>query len=225
VIYLVFTEGYEASAGGALTRGDLIEEAIRLGRLLVELLPEPEAKGLLALMLVHDSRRRARTGPDGELVLLPDQDRSLWDSDLIDEGYRLAQEAMASSPVGGYAIQAAIAAAHARASTADLTDWGRIVTLYDLLLRADPSPVVELNRAVAVAMRDGPAVGLEIVDKLIRRGGLDRHHLAHSARADLLRRIGRTSEARDAYQRALDLVAQGPERRFLERRLAQVRAD
>jgi RNA polymerase sigma-70 factor (ECF subfamily) len=224
VIYLVFTEGYEASAGGSLTRGDLIEEAIRLGRLLVELLPEPEAKGLLALMLVHDSRRRARTGPDGELVLLPDQDRSLWDRDLIDEGGRLAKEAMASSPVGSYAIQAAIASAHARAPTADLTDWGRIVTLYDLLLRADPSPVVELNRAVAVAMRDGPAVGLEIVDKLFRHGGLDRHHLAHSARADLLRRIGRTSEARDAYQRALDLVAQGPERRFIERRLAEIRA-
>ena len=222
VIYLIFTEGYEASSGKSLTRGDLIEEAIRLGRLLVELLPEPEAKGLLALMLLHDSRRRARTSPDEALVLLPDQDRSLWDRELIDEGEQLAREAMAASPVGGYAIQAAISAAHASAATADLTDWGRIVSLYDLLLRADPSPVVELNRAVAVAMRDGPAVGLEIVDRLIVQGGLDRHHLAHSARADLLRRLGRTAEARTAYGRAMELVDQGTERRFLERRLEEL---
>jgi RNA polymerase sigma-70 factor (ECF subfamily) len=222
VVYLVFTEGYDASVGRSLTRSDLIEESVRLGRLLVELLPDPEVRGLLALMLLHDSRRRARTGPDGQLVLLPEQDRSLWDRSLIEEGERLAREAMASPPVGSYAIQAAIAAEHAGAATTEDTDWGRIVNLYDLLVRADPSPVVELNRAVAVAMRDGPAAGLEIVDKLLVQRGLDRHHLAHSARADLLRRLGRTEEARAAYERALELADQGTERRFLERRLEEL---
>jgi RNA polymerase sigma-70 factor (ECF subfamily) len=224
VVYLVFTEGYDASVGRSLTRSDLIEESVRLGRLLVELLPDPEVRGLLALMLLHDSRRRARTGPDGQLVLLPEQDRSLWDRSLIEEGERLAREAMASPPVGSYAIQAAIAAEHAGAATTEGTDWGRIVNLYDLLVRADPSPVVELNRAVAVAMRDGPAAGLEIVERLLAQGALDRDHLAHSARADLLRRLGRTADARAAYKRALELAGQGTERRFLERRLEELSA-
>jgi RNA polymerase sigma-70 factor (ECF subfamily) len=224
VIYLVFTEGYEASTGESLLRADLTGEAIRLGRLLLQLIPEPEVKGLLALMLLHESRRGARTGSDGEIVLLPDQDRSRWDRELIAEGRRLAEEAFAAPPVGTYAIQAAIAAEHARPATADTTDWTRIVSLYDLLLRADPSPVAELNRAVAVAMRDGPEAGLDLIDALLASGSLVDHHLAHSARADLLRRLGRMEEARAAYQRALDRVAQAPERRFLERRLAELPA-
>jgi RNA polymerase sigma-70 factor (ECF subfamily) len=224
VIYLVFTEGYEASTGESLSRADLTGEAIRLGRLLLELLPEPEVKGLVALMLLHESRRAARTGADDELVLLPDQDRSLWRRDLIEEGLRLADESLSAPPVGTYAIQASIAAEHARAATADATNWARIVGLYDLLLRADPSPIVELNRAVAVAMRDGPEAGLDLIDALLANGSLSDHHLAHGARADLLRRLGRAEEARAAYKRALDLVALAPERRFLERRLAELPA-
>jgi RNA polymerase sigma-70 factor (ECF subfamily) len=219
VVYLVFTEGYEASSGSSLTRSDLADEAIRLGRLLVELLPEPEAKGLLALMLLHDSRRGARTGPKGELVLLADQDRSLWDHALIADGLDLARQALSPPSVGPYGLQAAIAAVHAGAPVAAATNWTRIVELYDLLARADPSPVVDLNRAVAVAMRDGPAAGLARVEAIMARGELEGHHLAHSARADLLRRLGRTSEARESYERALAIVRQEPERRFLERRL------
>jgi RNA polymerase sigma-70 factor (ECF subfamily) len=222
VVYLVFTEGYEASSGSSLTRGDLVDEAIRLGRLLVQLLPEPEAQGLLALMLLHDSRRAARTGARGELVLLADQDRSLWDRALIADGLDLAGRALSSPIVGPYGIQAAIAAVHAAAPVAGATDWTRIVELYDLLAEADPSPVVDLNRAVAVAMRDGPAAGLALVEAVMARGELDGYHLAHSARADLLRRLGRTSEARESYERALALVRQEPEQRFLERRLGEL---
>jgi RNA polymerase sigma-70 factor (ECF subfamily) len=222
VIYLVFAEGYEATAGESLTRGDLSAEAIRFGRLLADLLPEPEVAGLLGLMLLQESRREARVGPDGEVILIADQDRSRWDRAMIDEGLSLAEVAMAARPVGSYAIQAAIAAEHARASTASSTDWGRVVELYDLLQRADPSPVVDLNRAVAIAMRDGPEAGLVLIDELMTRGGLDRHHLAHAARADLLRRIGKNAEGAEAYAHALELVGQQPERRFLERRLAEV---
>jgi RNA polymerase sigma-70 factor (ECF subfamily) len=222
VVYLVFTEGYEASSGPSLTGGDLVDEAIRLGRLLVELVPDPEAQGLLALMLLQDSRRGARTGPDGELVLLVDQDRSTWNRALIAEGWDLAGKALSSTTVGPYALQAAIAAVHAAAPAAHATDWARIVELYDLLARADPSPVVELNRAVAVAMRDGPAAGLDLIDGMMSRGELEAYHLAHAARADLLRRMGRASEARQSYERALALVRQEPERRFLERRLREV---
>jgi RNA polymerase sigma-70 factor, ECF subfamily len=222
VVYLVFTEGYAPASGEAVVRGDLADEAIRLGRLLVELLPEPEALGLLALMLLQDSRRAARTTADGELVLLPDQDRSRWDRGRIAEGAALLQRAASARPVGPYALQAAIAAAHAEARTAAATDWDRIVGLYDLLARADPSPVVELNRAVAVAMRDGPPAGLALVDELLGRGDLDTHHLAHAARADLLRRLGRAADAGAAYRRALDLARQEPERRFLRRRLEEL---
>jgi RNA polymerase sigma-70 factor (ECF subfamily) len=221
VVYLVFTEGYQASSGSSLTRNVLADEAIRLGRLLVELLPEPEAKGLLGLMLLHHSRRNARTGSRGELVLLADQDRSTWDHAMIADGLDLARQA-ASQSVGPYGLQAAIAAVHAESPTPDATDWQRIVELYDLLARADPSPVVELNRAIAVAMRDGPAAGLALVDAIMAGGELEGHHLAHAARADLLRRLGRTSEARESYERALALVRQEPERRFLERRLSEL---
>ena len=221
VIYLVFNEGYSASSGSVVTRHDLSGEAIRLGRLLVQLLPEPEAKGLLALMLLHESRRAARSA-NAELVLLPEQDRSLWDRKLITEGLGLSQEAMAGPEVGVYAIQAAIAAVHAKASEAAATDWGQVVTLYDLLMQADASPVVELNRAVAVAMRDGPAAGLGLIEGILERGELTQYHLAHSARADLCRRLGRTAEARDAYGRAIALARQEPEKRFLERRLAEL---
>ena len=222
VIYLVFNEGYSASSGDAVTRHDLSGEAIRLGRLLVQLLPEPEAKGLLALMLLAESRRAARTSPTGELILLAKQDRARWDRALMAEGLALVQEAMAAPQIGAYAIQAAIAAEHARASVAEATDWGRIVALYDLLLQADASPVVELNRAVALAMADGPAVGLELIDAILERGELSDYHLAHSARADLCRRLGRTAAAAAAYTRALGLARQAPERRFLERRLAEL---
>jgi len=219
VIYLVFTEGYAASSGEALTRHDLSAEAIRLGRLLVELLPEPEAEGLLALMLLHESRRAARATPAGELVLLDDQDRSLWNRDLIAEGVARAERALASRRFGPYALQAAIAAVHAEAPTAAATDWAQIAGLYDVLMRADPSPVVELNRAAAVAMRDGPAAGLVLIDAILGRGDLAEYPLAHSARADLCRRLGRTADARASYQRALALTRQEPQRRFLERRL------
>jgi RNA polymerase sigma-70 factor (ECF subfamily) len=222
VIYLVFNEGYSASSGESLTRSDLSGEAIRLGRLLNELLPEPEVLGLLALMLLHESRRVARTSPDGELVLLEHQDRSLWDRDLIAEGKALVERALSSRRFGPYTLQAAIAAVHAEAPAAAVTDWMQIVGLYDVLAQACPSPVVELNRAVAVAMRDGPSAGLALIDALLARGDLKNYHLAHAARADLCRRLGRTTEARAAYQRALELTRQEPERRFLARRLEEL---
>jgi RNA polymerase sigma-70 factor (ECF subfamily) len=222
VIYLVFNEGYSASSGGSLTRPDLSGEAIRLGRLLYGLLPEPESAGLLALMLLHESRRVARSSPTGELVLLADQDRSLWNRAYIAEGLELAARAMSSRRLGPYALQAAIAAVHAGAKDASATDWDRIVRLYELLARVEPSPVVELNRAVAVAMREGPGVGLSLIDAILARGDLTDYHLAHSARADLCRRLGRISEARESYKRALALNRQAPERRFLERRLAEL---
>jgi RNA polymerase sigma-70 factor (ECF subfamily) len=222
VIYLVFNEGYSASAGDALTRPDLSAEAIRLGRLLLELLPEPEVKGLLALMLLQESRRVARTSPEGDLVLLEDQDRSLWNRGQIAEGVALVREALASRRIGPYTLQAAIASVHAEAPTAAATDWAQIAGLYDALLRAEPSPVVELNRAVAVAMRDGPLAGLELMDAILARGDLADYHLAHSARAELCRRLGRTAEARASYAKALALARQEPERRFLEKRLREV---
>ena len=223
VIYLVFNEGYAASSGASVTRHDLSAEAIRVGRLLVELLPEPEARGLLALMLLHDSRREARMNASGDLVLLHDQDRSKWNRAQIAEGTHLAEQALASGPAGPYAIQAAIAAVHAEAATAAATEWNEIVGLYDVLMRTGASPVVELNRAVAVAMRDGPAAGLALVDTILLRGDLADYRLAHAARADLCRRLGRDADARVSYQRALALTKQEPERRFLERRLAELR--
>jgi RNA polymerase sigma-70 factor, ECF subfamily len=225
VIYLVFNEGYSASSGMTLTRADLSGEAIRLGRLLRDLLPEGEVTGLLALMLLQESRRAARTSPSGELILLDNQDRSLWNRAQIDEGTRFVQQAFASVPVGPYAIQAAIAAIHAGARRASETDWQEIVALYDLLLQSVPSPVVELNRAVAVAMRDGPAAGLERIDAILGSGRLVDYHLAHSARADLCRRLGMIAEARHSYQQALELARQEPERRFLERRLQELTND
>jgi RNA polymerase sigma-70 factor (ECF subfamily) len=223
VIYLVFNEGYSASSGALLTRADLSGEAIRLGRLLVELLPEPEVVGLLALMLLQESRRVARTSPRGELVLLEDQDRSLWNREQIQEGLTLVQRALSSGRAGPFTLQAAIASVHAEAPRAAATDWARIVALYDMLAQAQPSPVVELNRAVAVAMRDGPAAGLALIDAILDRGDLADYHLSHAARADLCRRLGRTSDARASYERALALARQEPERRFLERRLAEYR--
>jgi len=222
VVYLVFNEGYSASAGASVTRHDLSAEAIRLGRLVVELLPEPEAIGLLALMLLHESRRDTRSSPEGDLVLLADQDRSRWDRARIAEGSALVQRALASRRFGPYTLQAAIAAVHAEAPAAVDTDWGQIVGLYEVLLRIEPSPVVELNRAAAVAMRDGPAAGLALVDAILARGDLGQYYLAHSARADLCRRLGQTDEARAAYRRALALTRQEPERRFLERRLREL---
>jgi RNA polymerase sigma-70 factor (ECF subfamily) len=235
VIYLVFNEGYAASSGAMLTRHDLSAEAIRLGRLLVELLPEPEALGLLALMLLHESRRAARTSPDGELILLDDQDRALWDRAQIDEGTRLVEQALSSRPapprssgaaerrrVGPYAIQAAIAAVHAEASSSAATDWAEIVGLYDALARTDSSPVIELNRAVGVAMRDGPAAGLTLIEAILARGDLLDYRLAHAARAELCRRLGRTADARASYERALALTRQEPERRFLARRMGEL---
>ena len=222
VVYLVFNEGYFASSGESLTRHDLSGEAIRLGRLLIELLPEPEAIGLLALMLLHESRRAARTAGDGELILLDDQDRSLWNREQIAAGSALVERALAMRRLGRYAIQAAIAAVHANAAMASSTDWPQIVGLYDILVRADPSAVVELNRAAAVAMRDGPRAGLTIIDAILARGELADYLHAHSARADLCRRLGRMEEARASYQRALGLTRQEPERRFLERRLREL---
>jgi RNA polymerase sigma-70 factor (ECF subfamily) len=223
VVYLVFNEGYSASSGESLTRADLSGEAIRLGRLLVELLPEPEAVGLLALMLLHESRRPARTSPTGELILLDDQDRSLWSREQIEEGTALVERALASRRIGPYTLQAAIAAVHAEAPAAAVTDWAQIVGLYDVLVRAEPSPVVELNRAAAVAMRDGPAAGLALIDAILARGDLADYPPAHSARAELCRRLGKTGDARTAYERALGLTRQEPQRRFLERRLAELR--
>lgn len=222
VIYLVFNEGYSATSGASLTRHDLSGEAIRLGRLLVELLPEPEALGLLGLMLLHESRRAARSSASGELVLLDDQDRSLWDRHLITEGIRLVERALSSPRVGPYAVQAAISAVHAEAPNPAATDWAEIVGLYDVLARADPSPVIELNRAVAVAMRDGPAAGLALIDAILGRGDLLEYRLAHAARADLCRRLERTEDARTSFERALALTRQEPERRFLARRLAEL---
>jgi RNA polymerase sigma-70 factor (ECF subfamily) len=222
VIYLVFTEGYSASFGALLTRPDISGEAIRLGRLLVELLSEPEAVGLLALMLLHESRRAARTSSDGELVLLDDQDRSQWNREQIAEGLSLVESAMSTRRVGPYTLQAAIAAVHAEAASAATTDWGQIIGLYDVLARANPSPVVELNRAIAVAMRDGPSAGLALIDAILLRGDLGDYHLAHSARADMYRRLGRATEARAAYKQALSLARQEPVRRFLDRRLREL---
>ena len=219
VIYLVFNEGYAASSGTSLTRHDLSGEAIRLGRLLVNLLPEPEAIGLLALMLLQESRRTARTTASGDVILLEDQDRSLWDRAMIEEGLRLVGQSLASRRVGAYTVQAAIAAVHAEAPTAAATDWSEIVGLYDVLYAAEPSPVIALNRAVAVAMRDGPAAGLALVDEILNGGELAEYRPAHAARAELCRRLGRTNEARASYQRALALTTLEPERRFFERRL------
>jgi RNA polymerase sigma-70 factor (ECF subfamily) len=219
VIYLVFNEGYSASSGDSLTRADLSEEAIRLARLLIELLPEAEVAGLLALMLLHESRRPARTSPDGELILLEQQDRALWNESLIAEGRALVQQALATGRFGAYTVQAAIAAVHATAPDPSRTDWSAIVGWYDVLAEAAPSPVIDLNRAVAVAMRDGPEAGLALIDGILDRGDLGDYHLAHAARADLCRRLGRTDAARESYQRALELTRQEPERRFLERRL------
>jgi RNA polymerase sigma-70 factor (ECF subfamily) len=222
VIYLVFNEGYAASSGTSVTRHDLSGEAIRLGRLLVELLPDPEAIGLLALMLLQESRRTARSSPQGDLILLENQDRSNWNHDQIAEGLALVERALLSRRFGPYTLQAAIAAVHAEAPSAAATDWGRIVGLYDVLMRVNPSPVVELNRAVAVAMREGPRVGLALIDAILTRGDLADYHLAHSARADMCRRLGRREEAEASYRRALSLVRQEPERRFLERRLGEL---
>ncbi|MGY6278239.1 RNA polymerase sigma factor [Methylomonas sp. MgM2] len=224
VVYLIFNEGYSASAGATQTRHDLSEEAIRLGRLLAQLLPDPEIQGLLALMLLHESRRAARTSADGELILLSDQDRSLWNREQIAEGSKLVERALLSRRFGPYTLQAAIAAVHANAADADSTDWPQIAALYAVLLRIDPSPIVELNRAVAIAMRDGPEAGLQRIDEILSRGELGEYHLAHSARADLLRRLGRIDQARSAYERALSLTRQLPERRFLERRLRELQA-
>jgi RNA polymerase sigma-70 factor (ECF subfamily) len=224
VVYLVFNEGYLASSGSSLTRVDLSAEAIRLGRLLVDLLPEPEAIGLLGLMLLHESRRAARTSPTGDIVLLNDQDRSLWNREQIGEGMTLIERSLASRRFGPYTLQGAIAAVHAEATTADATDWGEIVGVYDALLRIDPSPVVELNRAVAVAMRDGPAAGVRLIETILGRGDLQDYHLAHAAHADLCRRLGETAKARMSYQRAIALSRQDQERQFLERRLTELPA-
>jgi RNA polymerase sigma-70 factor (ECF subfamily) len=223
VVYLVFNEGYSASSGESLTRPDLSGEAIRLGRLLVELLADPEAMGLLALMLLHESRRTARATPEGDLVLLEDQDRSQWNQKLIAEGRGLIERSLDSRRFGRYTIQAAISAVHADAASTAETDWAQIVALYDVLLGSAPSPVVELNRAVAIAMRDGPAAGLTLIDGILNSGELSDYHLAHAARADLCRRLGRTGEARIAYKRALSLAQQEPERRFLQKRLEELR--
>jgi RNA polymerase sigma-70 factor (ECF subfamily) len=222
VVYLVFNEGYSASFGEAVTRHDLCGDAIRLGRVLITLLPQPEVTGLLGLLLLQDSRRTARTSATGELILLEDQDRSLWNREQIAEGVAIVQRALSIGQVGPYTIQAAIAAVHAQAPSATATDWGHIVALYDLLLQAHPSPVVALNRAVAVAMRDGPLAGLTLIDTILAQGDLGNYHLIHAARADLYRRLGRTKEARISYERALSLTQQEPERRFLGRRLSEL---
>lgn len=223
VVYLVFNEGYSASSGEAVTRADLSGEAIRLGRLLVALLPEPEAMGLLALMLLHESRREARSAPDGDLILLPDQDRSLWDRDLIAEGRALVERVIASGRVGAYGIQAAIALVHASAPRAEDTDWDEVVRLYSALRRIEPTAVIALNHAAALSIQAGPEAGLALMDEIAAEGELSNYHLLHSARADVLRRLGRLDEAEAAYRRALDLVQQEPERRFLRRRLAEIR--
>jgi RNA polymerase sigma-70 factor (ECF subfamily) len=223
VIYLVFNEGYSASSGESLTRADLSAEAIRLGRLIVDLMPDGEVIGLLALMLLQESRRTARTSLAGDIILLEDQDRSLWNRDHIAEGHSLVERAFASGVSGPYAVQAAIAALHASASVPDQTDWGQIVALYDLLLQMGSSPVVELNRAVVVAMRDGPAAGLPLIESILATGELNQYHLAHAARADLCRRLGHREEAISSYRQALALARQEPERRFLERRINELK--
>jgi RNA polymerase sigma-70 factor (ECF subfamily) len=222
VIYLVFNEGYAASSGPSVTRAELSQEAIRLGRLLCELLPDPEALGLLALMLLQESRRAARSSADGELILLEDQDRSLWNREQILEGKMFLEGSLGSQRAGVHAIQAAIAAVHADAPSAAATDWRQITALYDMLGRLDPSPIIELNRAVALAMRDGPAVGLDLIDAILARGELTDYHLAHAARADFCRRLGKTADARRSYERALELAKQEPERRFLQNRLREM---
>jgi RNA polymerase sigma-70 factor (ECF subfamily) len=222
VIYLVFNEGYAASSGGSVTRHDLTGEAIRLGRLVVELLPDPEASGLLALMLLQESRRLARTSSTGDIILLEEQDRALWNQAQIREGKAHLERALAAPRVGRYAIQAGIAAVHSDAATATDTDWGRIVELYDALSRMEPSPIIDLNRAIAVAMRDGPEAGLALVDDILASGELEDYHLVHAARADLCRRLGRKVEARESYERALALAKQEPERRFLRKRLREL---
>jgi RNA polymerase sigma-70 factor (ECF subfamily) len=224
VIYLVFNEGYLASAGPELTRESVSSEAIRLGRLLVELLPEPEAVGLLALMLLHEARRAGRTSSLGDLILLEDQDRSLWNREQIQEGVTLVERALGSRRIGPYSLQAAIAAVHAEAPDTASTDWAQIVALYDVLLKAEPSAVIELNRAAAIAMRDGPEKGLELIDRILAKGELEDYYPAHAARAELCRRVGRLSDAIGAYKRTLELVTQEPERRFLERRLRELDA-
>jgi RNA polymerase sigma-70 factor (ECF subfamily) len=222
VIYLVFNEGYSASSGDSLIRSDLSEEAIRLGRLMVELLPDAEVLGLLALMLLHESRRHARRNSTGEIILLDDQDRGLWDRAMIAEGQNFADRAFLTQQSGPYMLQAGIAATHAAAETPAQTNWTQIVSLYDALAQVSPSPVVELNRAVAIAMRDGPAAGLELVDAILTRGELADYHLAHATRADFCRRLGKTADARHSYQQALNLARQEPERRFLAGRLAEL---
>lgn len=222
VVYLLFNEGYSASFGTSLTRAELSDEAIRLGRLLLQLLPEPDVIGLLALMLLHESRRPARTSATGDLVLLEQQDRSLWNRAQISEGISLVERALSMKCVGPYTLQAAIAAVHAEAFSSGETDWAQIIALYDLLLRVEPSPIVQLNRAVAVAMRDGPAKGLELVDSLLEFGGLAQYHLAHATRADFCRRLGKNADAQASYQRALALAKQEPERRFLKNRMTEL---
>jgi RNA polymerase sigma-70 factor (ECF subfamily) len=222
VIYLVFNEGYSASSGTEHTRADLSGEAIRLARLVLELLPDPEVMGLLALMLLHESRREARTDAKGEIVLLEDQDRSRWDRELIDEGKQLIARSLASNWIGAYTLQASISAVHADAATPAETDWRQIVGLYDVLLRASPSPVIELNRAVAVAKRNGPQGGLDLVEALLDRGELAHYYLAHSARGELLRQLGRTQSAKAAFETALSLAKQEPEQRFLEQRIQAI---
>lgn len=222
VIYLVFNEGYSASSGDKVTRRDLSEEAIRLGRLLVQDLPDAEAKGLLGLMLIQESRRAARTTPEGDIVLLEDQDRSLWNQAYIAEGSELIQQALASRRFGIYSLQAAIAAVHAEASSPEETDWTQIIALYDVLAIVGPSPIVDLNRAVAVAMRDGPETGLPLIEAILEQGTLSQYHLAHAAKADLCRRLGRKADAKHAYEKALELARQEPERRFLERRIQEL---
>jgi len=223
VIYLVFNEGYSAAAGAEVTRAELTGEAIRLGRLLTDLQPEPEVIGLLSLMLLQESRRAARTSPAGELILLENQDRSLWNREQIAEGVALVEKALKSGRFGPYTLQAAIAAVHAEAESAGATDWRQIVVLYNQLVRIQPSPVVHLNRAVAIAMRDGPEAGLAHIEAVLEHGGLANYYLAHSAHADMCRRLGRTAEARASYERALALTQQGPERQFLQARIRQLK--
>ena len=223
VIYLVFNEGYSAAAGSEVTRAELTGEAIRLGRLLSELQPEPEVIGLLSLMLLQESRRAARMSPTGELILLENQDRSLWNREQITEGVALLERALTSRRFGSYTLQAAIAAVHAEAESVAVTDWRQIVALYNQLVRIQPSPVVELNRAVAIAMRDGPEAGLALIDEVLERGELANYYLAHSVRADMYRRLGRTGEARSSYEKALALTQQEPERQFLQKRIRQLK--
>lgn len=223
VIYLLFNEGYSSSSGDSVTRVDLSDEAIRLGRLLLDLLPQAEVQGLLALMLLHESRRPARTDHNGDLILLEEQDRSLWNQDLIQEGITLVETALRSGRFGTYTLQAAIAAVHAEAKTPQQTDWPQIVALYDRLLTLEPSPVIRLNRAVAIAMRDGPAAGLALIDRIKQEGDLSGYYWFHSAQADLYRRLGKTDEAQSAYRKALNLTQLEPERRYLQKRLMEVR--